>query len=142
MCSSIDDRMRRLRTQEVTDLVDRRREKERKNVWQEDPMLECWGTRSTTRYKVQGNVSYPIWVCFGEVLSEEGLCFMVVKIRDEDDEGRFNLRGISLTGFPAQGVRSSNADALDSPYLLVLITGTSQSRQHGNSESDSYYLSD
>ncbi|GJR64247.1 hypothetical protein Tco_0010312 [Tanacetum coccineum] len=33
-------------------------------------------------------------------------------------------------GFPAQSVRSSNAIALDSPYLLVLITGTSQSRQH------------
>ncbi|GJW99996.1 ALP1-like protein isoform X1 [Tanacetum coccineum] len=28
------------------------------------------------------------------------------------------------------------------PCLLVLITGTSQSRQHGKSESDSYYLSD
>nr|GEU40123.1 hypothetical protein [Tanacetum cinerariifolium] len=34
-------------------------------------------------------------------------------------------------GFPAQSVGSSNAIALDSPYLLVLITGTSQSRQHG-----------
>nr|GEU60193.1 copia protein [Tanacetum cinerariifolium] len=30
----------------------------------------------------------------------------------------------------------------DSPYLLVLITETSQRRQHGKSESDSYYLSD
>nr|GEX40507.1 hypothetical protein [Tanacetum cinerariifolium] len=30
----------------------------------------------------------------------------------------------------------------NSPCLLVLITGTSQSRQHGKSESDSYYLSD
>nr|GEW35984.1 reverse transcriptase domain-containing protein [Tanacetum cinerariifolium] len=36
-----------------------------------------------------------------------------------------------LEGFPAQSVRSSNAIALDSPYLLVFITGTSQSRQHG-----------
>ncbi|GJW94435.1 MADS-box protein SOC1-like protein [Tanacetum coccineum] len=34
---------------------------------------------------------------------------------------RFNLRRISLTGFPAQSFRSSNADALDSPYLLVLL---------------------
>ncbi|GJY81562.1 hypothetical protein Tco_0494313 [Tanacetum coccineum] len=33
-------------------------------------------------------------------------------------------------GFPAQSVRSSNAIALDSLYLLVLITGASQSRQH------------
>nr|GEU70774.1 hypothetical protein [Tanacetum cinerariifolium] len=48
----------------------------------------------------------------------------------------------SLIGFPAQSVRSSNAYALDSPYLLVLNTETSQSRQHGKSESDSYYLSD
>nr|GEZ90578.1 retrovirus-related Pol polyprotein from transposon TNT 1-94 [Tanacetum cinerariifolium] len=45
-------------------------------------------------------------------------------------ESRFNLGRTSLTGFPAQSIRSSNAIALDSPYLLVLITGTSQSRQH------------
>ncbi|GJW41673.1 hypothetical protein Tco_0067518 [Tanacetum coccineum] len=44
--------------------------------------------------------------------------------------------------FPAQSVGSSNTDVLDLPCLLVLITGTSQSRQHGKSESDSYYLSD
>ncbi|GJS06228.1 hypothetical protein Tco_0363024 [Tanacetum coccineum] len=55
---------------------------------------------------------------------------------------RFNLRRISLTGFPARSIGSSNADALDSPYLLVLIVGTSQSRQHDKSGSDSYYLSD
>ncbi|GJU67745.1 hypothetical protein Tco_1254004 [Tanacetum coccineum] len=48
---------------------------------------------------------------------------------------RFNLRRISLTGFLAQSVRSSNADALDSPYLLVLITRTSQSRQHESRKS-------
>ncbi|GKA70133.1 hypothetical protein Tco_0776197 [Tanacetum coccineum] len=41
------------------------------------------------------------------------------------------FRRISLTGFPAQSVGSSNAIALDSRYLLVLITRTSQSRQHG-----------
>ncbi|GJV35685.1 hypothetical protein Tco_1408162 [Tanacetum coccineum] len=40
------------------------------------------------------------------------------------------FRRTSLTGFLAQSIRSSNAIALDSPYLLVLITGTSQSRQH------------
>ncbi|GJV85645.1 hypothetical protein Tco_1525543 [Tanacetum coccineum] len=33
------------------------------------------------------------------------------------------FRRTSLTGFPAQSVRSFNADALDSPYLLVLNTG-------------------
>nr|GEZ53413.1 putative reverse transcriptase domain-containing protein [Tanacetum cinerariifolium] len=46
-------------------------------------------------------------------------------------EGRFNFRRTSLTGFPAQSIRSSNAIALDSWYLLVLITRASQSRQHG-----------
>ncbi|GJR04507.1 hypothetical protein Tco_0527491 [Tanacetum coccineum] len=49
--------------------------------------------------------------------------------------GSFNLRIISLTGFQAQSVRSSNADALDSPYLLVLISETSQSRQHESRKS-------
>nr|GFA01872.1 hypothetical protein [Tanacetum cinerariifolium] len=42
----------------------------------------------------------------------------------------FNFRRTSLTGFPAQSIRSSNVIALDSPYLLVLITGRSQNRQH------------
>ncbi|GKB55001.1 hypothetical protein Tco_0905754 [Tanacetum coccineum] len=46
------------------------------------------------------------------------------------DQIRFNFRGTSLIGFLAQSVRSSNAIALDSSYLLVLITGASQSRQH------------
>ncbi|GJZ39581.1 hypothetical protein Tco_0586144 [Tanacetum coccineum] len=40
------------------------------------------------------------------------------------------IQRISLTGFPAQSVGSSNTDVLDSPCLLVLITRTSQSRQH------------
>nr|GEV99870.1 integrase, catalytic region, zinc finger, CCHC-type, peptidase aspartic, catalytic [Tanacetum cinerariifolium] len=40
----------------------------------------------------------------------------------------FNLISV---GFPAQSVGSSNTKVLDSPCLLVLITGMSQSRQHG-----------
>ncbi|GJX28798.1 hypothetical protein Tco_0236877 [Tanacetum coccineum] len=40
------------------------------------------------------------------------------------------IQRISLTGFPAQSVGSSNTDVLDLPCLLVLIIGTSQSRQH------------
>ncbi|GKC07532.1 hypothetical protein Tco_0999142, partial [Tanacetum coccineum] len=52
------------------------------------------------------------------------------------------VQRISLTGFPSQSLGSSNTDVLDLPCLLVLIIGTSQSRQHGKSESDSYYLSD
>ncbi|GJT99413.1 hypothetical protein Tco_1109752 [Tanacetum coccineum] len=52
------------------------------------------------------------------------------------------FRRISLTGFPAQSVRSSNAITLDSPYLLVLITRTSQSRQHESSKSPTVELLD
>ncbi|GJV49183.1 retrovirus-related pol polyprotein from transposon TNT 1-94 [Tanacetum coccineum] len=44
--------------------------------------------------------------------------------------GVVQFRRTSLTGFPTQSIRSSNAIALDSPYLLVLITEMSQSRQH------------
>ncbi|GJR89432.1 reverse transcriptase domain-containing protein [Tanacetum coccineum] len=43
-----------------------------------------------------------------------------------------------VAGFPAQSVGSSNTDVLDSPCLLVLITGTSQSRQHVITSFDSY----
>nr|GEU50256.1 hypothetical protein [Tanacetum cinerariifolium] len=43
------------------------------------------------------------------------------KVKDEELEREW---------FPAQSIRSSNAIALDSPYLLVLITETSQSKQH------------
>ncbi|GJV86859.1 reverse transcriptase [Tanacetum coccineum] len=46
------------------------------------------------------------------------------------EKKHLRIQRISLTGFPAQSVGSSNTDVLDSPCLLVLITGTSQSRQH------------
>ncbi|GJU75832.1 putative reverse transcriptase domain-containing protein [Tanacetum coccineum] len=53
----------------------------------------------------------------------------------EDPEQAFvkyvSSRTNEAGGFPAQSVGSSNTDVLDSPCLLVLITGTSQSRQHG-----------
>nr|GEW57594.1 hypothetical protein [Tanacetum cinerariifolium] len=52
------------------------------------------------------------------------------------------LKELQVKGFPAQSVRYPNTIALDSPYWLVLVTRTSQSRQHGKSESDSYYLPD
>ncbi|GKB04569.1 hypothetical protein Tco_0832712 [Tanacetum coccineum] len=50
--------------------------------------------------------------------------------------------GYVTFGGGAKGGRITGKDALDSLYLLVLNTRTSQSRQHGKSESDSYYLSD
>ncbi|GJX59120.1 hypothetical protein Tco_0290510 [Tanacetum coccineum] len=42
-----------------------------------------------------------------------------------------NIQRISLTGFLAQSVGSSNTEVLDTPCLLDLFIGTSQSRQHG-----------
>nr|GEW60936.1 hypothetical protein [Tanacetum cinerariifolium] len=44
--------------------------------------------------------------------------------------------------FLAKSISSSNAIALDSPNLLVLITGTPQSRQHGYSKSPTAELFD
>ncbi|GJS38499.1 hypothetical protein Tco_0563542 [Tanacetum coccineum] len=48
-------------------------------------------------------------------------------ILDIITQGRFIIR-TSLTGIPAQSVRSSNADALDSLHLLVSLYRTPQSR--------------
>nr|GEU31824.1 putative reverse transcriptase, RNA-dependent DNA polymerase [Tanacetum cinerariifolium] len=45
---------------------------------------------------------------------------------------------VQLNWFPAQSVGSSNIDVLDSPCLLVLITGTSQSRQHEKDQIDNF----
>ncbi|GJR79739.1 retrovirus-related pol polyprotein from transposon TNT 1-94 [Tanacetum coccineum] len=47
-----------------------------------------------------------------------------------------------VIGFPAQSVGSSNTDVLDSPCLLVLITGMSQSRQHESCKSPTKSLFD
>ncbi|GKA58388.1 hypothetical protein Tco_0757576, partial [Tanacetum coccineum] len=85
----------------------------------------------------------------GNGMGRAGKCTREVVLAINHGGGRYGFGGkrveiqrISLTGFPAQSVGSSNTDVLDSPCLLVLITGTSQSRQHSKSESDSYYLSD
>nr|GEW93731.1 hypothetical protein [Tanacetum cinerariifolium] len=50
--------------------------------------------------------------------------------RMTDLGGRINLRRTIVIGFSAQSNSSSNTIALDSPHLLVLNTGASQSRQH------------
>ncbi|GKD90165.1 hypothetical protein Tco_1365672 [Tanacetum coccineum] len=47
-----------------------------------------------------------------------------------------------LDRFPAQSIRSSNAGASDSLYLLVLVIGTSQSRHHGSYKSPTTMLVD
>ncbi|GJY63227.1 hypothetical protein Tco_0464687 [Tanacetum coccineum] len=53
-----------------------------------------------------------------------------------------DIQRISLTGFLAQRVGSSNTDALDSACLLVLNTGTSQNRQHESRKSPTAELFD
>ncbi|GJV07390.1 hypothetical protein Tco_1345046 [Tanacetum coccineum] len=55
---------------------------------------------------------------------------------------KVQYRRTSLTRFLAQSIRSSNAIALDSSYLLVLITETSQSRQHESRKSPTAELFD
>ncbi|GJR02289.1 putative ribonuclease H-like domain-containing protein [Tanacetum coccineum] len=62
------------------------------------------------------------------VLFEEVLSDIAADFDSDIDEYGFVIR--LEFRFPAQSIRSSNAIALDSPYLLVLITRTSQSRQH------------
>nr|GEV88457.1 hypothetical protein [Tanacetum cinerariifolium] len=52
------------------------------------------------------------------------------------------IQRISLTGFPAQSIGSLNNDILYSPCLLVLITGTSQSKQHESCKSPTKSLFD
>ncbi|GJS72754.1 retrovirus-related pol polyprotein from transposon TNT 1-94 [Tanacetum coccineum] len=48
-----------------------------------------------------------------------------------DELSNFLMSKGFTKGFPAQSVGSSNTDVLGLPGLLVLITGMSQSRQHG-----------
>nr|GEV39566.1 integrase, catalytic region, zinc finger, CCHC-type, peptidase aspartic, catalytic [Tanacetum cinerariifolium] len=65
-----------------------------------------------------------------EVTFRKSTCFVRDLQGNDLLTGRFNLRRTSLTGFPTQSIRSSNVIALDSPNFLVLISETSQSRQH------------
>nr|GEY82945.1 hypothetical protein [Tanacetum cinerariifolium] len=76
---------------------------------------------------VSDNTAQVVVVMFNETATALVNC-SADSLMDTVDEVQF--RRTSLTGFPAQSIRSSNAIALDSPYLLVLITGMSQSRQH------------
>ncbi|GJZ99292.1 hypothetical protein Tco_0671843 [Tanacetum coccineum] len=74
---------------------------------------------------------HPWWCCHGvngdEVVEGGG---GGVEARVGESDGGDRIKRISLTGFPAQSVGSSNTDVLDLPCFIVLITIMSQSRQH------------
>ncbi|GKA47974.1 hypothetical protein Tco_0740932 [Tanacetum coccineum] len=69
-------------------------------------------------------------------------CILKLVITTDMDKYGFVDSKNLLHRVSAQSVGSSNTNVLDLPCLLVLITGTSQSRQHDMSESVSYYLTD
>ncbi|GJX88042.1 hypothetical protein Tco_0340056 [Tanacetum coccineum] len=73
-------------------------------------------------------------VCYGNVFvvlrHEHVVMNPTFQLNEASPTPLFIRSKISLTGFPAQSVWSSNTDVLDLPCLLVLITDTSQSRQH------------
>ncbi|GKB87473.1 hypothetical protein Tco_0959745 [Tanacetum coccineum] len=83
--------MRRLRTQQLLDLEDKRKEKERKKDWL--GVRNTRGKRETRSTTSTRNVHY-VRECklshvdvLGEGLYGEGLRFVVVKRSDEDDNG-------------------------------------------------------
>ncbi|GKD50417.1 hypothetical protein Tco_1279393 [Tanacetum coccineum] len=61
-------------------------------------------------------------------ISQNTILDLTLKIFEVDSKNLFDR-------FPAQSVGSSNTDVLDSPCLPVLITRTSQSRQHESCKS-------
>ncbi|GKA17922.1 hypothetical protein Tco_0697759 [Tanacetum coccineum] len=69
-----------------------------------------------------------LWVKWVNVIRLKGKRIWCIDIDPNASSGWKQI--LPLRGFPAQSVGSSNTDVLDSPCLLVLITGTSQSRQH------------
>nr|GEU53262.1 hypothetical protein [Tanacetum cinerariifolium] len=74
---------------------------------------------------------YELWAGeLEEIQNEDTSPFEMTSKIPMEVKGRFNFRRTSLTGFLAQSISSSNTIALDSPNLLVLNTGASQSRQH------------
>nr|GEZ03378.1 putative ribonuclease H-like domain-containing protein [Tanacetum cinerariifolium] len=56
-----------------------------------------------------------------ETIEEEVYVYQPPGFEDPDYPDKVQFRRTSLTGFPAQSIRSSNTIALDSPYLLVLL---------------------
>ncbi|GJY77146.1 DMR6-like oxygenase 2-like protein [Tanacetum coccineum] len=122
-------------------------------------MFELYKRKILLHALICGYLDLNLIFPFDKILISRSLCLDIVLTTDISESLSLNLyaalrscvstlmlkaqfKRTSLTRFPSQNVGSSNADALESPYLLVLINGTSQSRQHDKSESNSYYLSD
>nr|GEV13141.1 hypothetical protein [Tanacetum cinerariifolium] len=107
-----------------------------------DGMVAMWSTTDSHDGLADGMVAMVVnggWNGAGKVK-----CMKVSDIleRRMKMRSRINLRRTFVTGFPAQSIRSSNAIALDSPNLLVLNTGASQSRQHESRKSPTAELFD
>ncbi|GKD07193.1 retrovirus-related pol polyprotein from transposon TNT 1-94, partial [Tanacetum coccineum] len=107
-------------------------------TFHDDPLDESPNEDSTP----QGSSSNMRLLEYEHVVYESDFARMRLQHRRLYLHLNVQFRRTSLTRFPNQSVRPFNAYVLGSPYLLVLNTGTSQSRQHDKSESDSYYLSD
>ncbi|GJT65449.1 hypothetical protein Tco_1016929 [Tanacetum coccineum] len=87
--------------------------------------LVCWSAKKQNSVAMSSAEA--------EYVATAGCCAHVPWMKSQlaDYEIHYDkIQRISLTGFPAQSVGSSNTNVLDSPCLLVLITGTSQSTQH------------
>ncbi|GJS35955.1 hypothetical protein Tco_0534337 [Tanacetum coccineum] len=98
-------------------------------------------SRRYTRYRIDISTPRLLNIECGNMLqppkhpSDNYVFTMKMEILLESASNKLLIQRISLTGFPAQSVGSSNTDVLDSPCLLVLITGMSQSRQHESCKS-------
>ncbi|GJT06066.1 integrase, catalytic region, zinc finger, CCHC-type containing protein [Tanacetum coccineum] len=95
-------------------------------TFHDDPLDESPNEDSTP----QGSSSNMRLLEYEHVVYESDFARMRLQHRRLYLHLNVQFRRTSLTRFPNQSVRPFNAYALGSPYLLVLNTGTSQSRQH------------
>ncbi|GJR54989.1 hypothetical protein Tco_1405510 [Tanacetum coccineum] len=110
----------------------------KRNKWDSDDYV-CRGL-------ILKGMSDPLFDIYQNVESRKELWdSLKAKYMAEDASSKkflVQFRITSLIGFPAQSIRSSIVIALDSPYLLFLITETSQSRPHESRKSPTVELFD
>nr|GEY67010.1 hypothetical protein [Tanacetum cinerariifolium] len=124
VCNTLDDRLKGIRMQYLPQTIWRKGDKDRAAA-----MIQAIDKMLKTR-RIMRSLERFVGKTRGFYRSLEKYVRKARTWSNRILKGRFEFRRISLTGFPAQSISSSNAIALDSSYLLVLITGTSQSRQH------------